>query len=112
MRPFYHKVNIDGMWICQFVELLISFVMLSKRIKSFRYLTTTASLCSSSETVRELSLADNGKKQWKQLIDIHEDSSFNQQKKRFKGAGYWELLYNVKSLFSTLFLCQMQIIKC
>ena len=23
MRPFYHKVNIDGMWICQFVELLI-----------------------------------------------------------------------------------------
>ena len=23
MRPFYHKVNIDGIWICQFVELLI-----------------------------------------------------------------------------------------
>ena len=23
MRPFYHKVNIDGMWICQVVELLI-----------------------------------------------------------------------------------------
>ena len=61
MRPFYHKVNINGIWICQFVELLISFVMLSKRIKSFRYLTTNASLCSSSETVRELSLADNGK---------------------------------------------------
>ena len=104
MRPFYHKVNIDGMWICQVVELLI--------IRHARYLTTNASLCSSSETVRELSLAENGKKQWKQLIDIHEDSSFNQQKKRFQGAGYWELLYNVKSLFSTLFLCQMQIIKC
>ena len=112
MRPFYHKVNIDGMWICQVVELLIIRHAISKRIKSFRYLTTNASLCSSSETLRELSLADNGKKQWKQLIDIHEDSSFNQQKKRFKGAGYWELLYNVKSLFSTLFLCQMQIIKC
>ena len=73
---------------------------------------TSASLCSSNETLRELSLADNGKKQCKQLIDIQEDSSFNAQKKRFKGASYWELLYKVKSLFSTSFFCQMQIIKC
>ena len=53
---------------------------------------TNASLCSSSETLRELSLTDNGKKQWKHLIDIQEDSSFNKQKKPFKGVGYWELL--------------------
>ena len=111
MRPFYHKVNIDGMWICQFVELLIIRHAI-KENQELQISTTNASLCSSSETVRDLSIADNGKKQWKQLIDIHEYSSFNQQKKRFKGAGYWELLYNVKSLFSTLFLCQMQIIKC
>ena len=73
---------------------------------------TSASLCSSNDTLRELSLTDNGKKQCKQLIDIQEDSSFNQQKKPFKGAGYWEPLYNVKSLLSTLFPCQTQIIKC
>ena len=73
---------------------------------------TSASLCSSNETLRELSLADNGKKQCKQLIDIQEDSSFNTQKKPLKGASYWELQYNVKSLFLTSFLCQMQIIKC
>ena len=73
---------------------------------------TSASLCSSNETLRELSLADNGKKQCKQLIDIQEDSSFNQQKKPLKGAGYREPLYNVKSLFLTLFPCQTQIIKC
>ena len=48
---------------------------------------TNPSLCSSSETLRELSLADNGKTQWKQLIDIHEDPSFNQQKKTFQGCG-------------------------
>ena len=48
---------------------------------------TNASLCSSNETLRELSLADNGKKQCKQLIDIQEDSSFNQQKKTFQGCG-------------------------
>ena len=41
---------------------------------------TSASLCSSNETLRELSLADNGKKQCKQLIDIQEDSSFNTEK--------------------------------
>ena len=49
---------------------------------------TSASLCSSNETLRELSLADNGKKQCKQLIDIQEDSSFNAQKKpKFQGCG-------------------------
>ena len=47
---------------------------------------TSASLCSSNETLRELS--DNGKKQCKQLIDIQEDSSFNAQKKpKFQGCG-------------------------
>ena len=49
---------------------------------------TSASLCSSNETLRELSLADNGKKQCKQLIDIQEDSSFNAQKRpNFQGCG-------------------------
>ena len=41
---------------------------------------TSARLCSSNETLRELSLADNGKKQCKQLIDTQEDSSLNAQK--------------------------------
>ena len=110
MRLFSHSeygVNVDFL-SCRTVLIICCAIKENQEL----YLMTSASLCSSSGTLRELSLADNGKKQCKQLIDIQEDSSFNAQKKPFKGASYWELLYNVKSLFSTSFLCQMQIIKC
>ena len=110
MRLFSHSeygVNVDFL-SCRTVLIICRAIKENQEL----YLMTSASLCSSNETLRELSLADNGKKQCKQLIDIQEDSSFNQQKKPFKGAGYWELLYNVKSLFLTLFPCQTQIIKC
>ena len=110
MRLFSHSeygVNVDFL-SCRTVLIICRAIKENQEL----YLMTSASLCSSNETLRELSLADNGKKQCKQLIDIQEDSSFNTQKKPFKGASYWELQYNVKSLFSTSFLCQMQIIKC
>lgn len=111
MRLFSHSeygVNVDFL-SCRTVLIICCAIKENQEL----YLMTSASLCSSNETLRELSLADNGKKQCKQLIDIQEDSSFNAQKNlSFKGVGYWELLYNVKSLFSTLFLGQTQIIKC
>ena len=77
------------------------------------YLMTSASLCSSNETLRELSLAENGNNNansW--LTSKKTEVSTHKKNLTFKGVGYWELLYNVKSLFSTLFLGQTQIIKC
>ena len=50
---------------------------------------------------------------WKRTFLNNEGlSSFAEMGDYNVEACYWELLYNVKSLFSTLFLCQMQIIKC
>ena len=86
MRLFSHSeygVNVDFL-SCRTVLIICCAMKENQEL----YLMTSASLCSSNETLRELSLADNGKKQCKQLIDIQEDSSFNAQKKpKFQGCG-------------------------
>ena len=86
MRLFSHSeygVNVDFL-SCRTVLIICRAIKENQEL----YLMTSASLCSSNETLRELSLADNGKKQCKQLIDIQEDSSFNAQKKpKFQGCG-------------------------
>ena len=86
MRLFSHSeygVNVDFL-SCRTVLIICCAIKENQEL----YLMTSASLCSSNETLRELSLADNGKKQCKQLIDIQEDSSFNAQKKpTFQGCG-------------------------
>ena len=73
MRLFSHSeygVNVDFL-SCRTVLIICCAIKENQEL----YLMTSASLCSSNETLRELS--DNGKKQCKQLIDIQEDSSFN-----------------------------------
>ena len=78
MRLFSHSeygVNVD------FLSCRTSYHLSCYQENEELYLMTSASLCSSNETLRELSVADNGKKQCKQLIDIQEDQSFNAQKK-------------------------------
>ena len=74
---------------------------------------TSASLCSSNDTLRELSLADNGKKKM-QTVDWHPRRlKFQPTEKTFQGCGLLGTVVQkiVKSLFLTLFPCQTQIIK-
>ena len=39
--------------------------------------------------MREPSLSKRVRKLWKQLIDVHENSGFNREKKPFEGACNW-----------------------